>query len=82
MEESITPARQWHLSDLKDTRENVIDAVNGSAFVPSNAKALIVDAINTTHGDANLLSLSAHAQIFATQDKRRHHIINIHISEI
>lgn len=63
------PPTSWNLRDLKDTRENVAEAVQNAAFVPDIFKAAIGEAIDQHDAKARLIRLDAHCHVIHTKDK-------------
>lgn len=62
----------WNLRELKDTRENVVKTIEQSASVPEACRAMLIAAINESHGHAKLIRLDAHCQIVKTAKGIKH----------
>jgi hypothetical protein len=66
--------KSWCLRSLRDTRENVIEAIQHAATLPEEAKALLIAAINEHHVKSRLICVDAHCQVMAGPDGRvKHH---------
>ena len=54
------PTPNWNLRSIKDTRENVVEAVQSAQNVPPSAKAFLVELLNSR--DDRLVCLDVHYQ--------------------
>ena len=76
------PIGAWSLRGIKDTREDVIEAVQSAAFVPTSFKTALIETIEDHHPKAKLLRLDAHCQVFLGPDSAKHCIGSWDISTI
>lgn len=60
----------WSLCDLKDIRENVRESVSSAAFVPTEAKAMLIEGIDGIFPSARLLSLNAYLHVVEQKGKK------------
>ena len=66
--------KSWSLRNLKDTRDNVIEQINGAQAVPDTFKAAFVEAIDRLPAKARLIEVNVHSQSVSLKDGRvKHH---------
>ena len=65
------PTPPIRIAGHTDTRENLIEAINGLQSLSDAGKAHLVDIINTNHAGARLLRLDYHVHVGTAAGKRK-----------
>lgn len=71
------PDTSWNLRGLKDTREQIVEAISAAQSVPASAKTFLIAEIGALPLTAKLVSVDAHCHI--VKDKR---VLNVTVSPI
>jgi len=74
--------KSWSLRQVRDTRDAVIEAIQGAATAPDEAKVFLEASINRTHPNSRLIEVDAHCQVVQLPDGKVKHFFSFAISDL